>query len=144
MLVAIMNKPGFSWLTPVLCVEAMMKSLVYYRDVLGFEISWQWSEEGAFDQPEHPTFACVTRGDCSVFLCEKGQGRPGAWICLNVCTREELAEVHGQYKASGALILEEPTDQPWGMREMLVKDPDGNTFRIGCRIEEAQVDLPEK
>ena len=41
-----------------------------------------------------------------------------------------------EYQLSGADIVEDPIDKPWGMREMLVKDIDGNTFRIGCSLNE--------
>ena len=126
-----MSKVGFSWVTPVLCVNNMIASLNYYEQVLGFEIAWQWSESEAFEGPEKPTFACVCRGEISLFLCEKGQGNPGSWICLNVRTRAELTALHEEYVASGARVLAPPTEEPWGMVEMLVEDLDGNTFRMG-------------
>lgn len=129
-----MSKPGFSWLTPVLCVTDLPRSLEHYEKVLGFSISWQWSESGEFKEQNKPTFACVSRGECSIFLCENGQGKPGAWICLNVCNRAELEEIFSEYKSTSADIVEEPADRPWGMREMLVKDIDGNVFRVGCQI----------
>lgn len=129
-----MTKPGFTWITPVLCVNDMRKSLAHYKDVLGFDITWTWSESDAFDEPGEPTFSCVTRGDYSLFLCEQGQGTPGAWICLNVNTRDELSQLFDEYKNSGAEIVQDPTDEPWGMCEMVVKDMDGNVFRMGCSL----------
>ncbi|MCH9697406.1 MAG: VOC family protein [Gammaproteobacteria bacterium] len=130
-----MNKPGFSWLTPVLCVNDLPKSLEHYEHVLGFDVSWKWSEHGEFNEADHPTFACVCRGESSIFLCENGQGSPGAWVCLNVCSLDELHQVFIEYKNASANIVEEPQDYSWGMREMLVKDLDGNTFRIGCQLQ---------
>ncbi len=122
-------------MTPVLCVTHLRKSLQYYEQVLGFDSAWQWSEEEAFSEESKPTFACVNRDDISLFLCENGQGNPGSWICLNVCTLDELQTLYEEYQNAQAFILEEPKDYPWGMREMLIKDLDGNTFRIGCQIE---------
>lgn len=87
-----------------------------------------------------PTFACVCRGDISLFLCEDGQGAPGSWTCLNVATLDELARVNEEYQKAGALIEEPLQDYSWGMREMLVADPDGNKFRIGCMLETADID----
>lgn len=126
-----MSKAGFNWITPVLCVSNLSQSLKHYETVLGFDISWQWSEGEAFDEGEKPTFACVSRGEICIFLCERGQGNPGSWICLNVEDRAALDSVYREYQARTADIVEAPTDCPWGMREMLVRDPDGNTFRIG-------------
>jgi len=125
------REPGFHWMTPVLCVHDVPKSLAYYRDVLGFAVSWQWAEDEAFDGPAHATFACVQRGDVCLFLCEQGQGQPGSWVCMNVRTRDELDELHRQYVAAGARVVRPPTDEPWGMVEMVVEDLDGNTFRMG-------------
>ena len=33
-------------------------------------------------------------------------------------------------KASGAEVLQEPTDQGWGPRDCAFRDPSGNTVRI--------------
>ena len=125
------REPGFHWMTPVLCVTDLPASLDYYTGKLGFAVSWSWSDGARFDEDEHPTFACVRRGDSCLFLCERGQGNPGSWICLNVRTRDELNRLFAEYEASGATILQPPTEEPWGMVEMLVEDPDGNTFRMG-------------
>ncbi len=65
-----MSKPGFSWIIPVLCVHELVKSLMHYEQILGFNVSWKWSENETFENPNHPTFTCVSRADCSVFLCE--------------------------------------------------------------------------
>lgn len=129
-----MSKPGFSSIRPVLCVDNVRRSLDHYRDVLGFAISWNWSEEESFSGSAEPSFACVCRGDCSLFLCEQGQGNPGTWICLNVASLEALDEIHEEYRHSGADIVRPPTDCVWGMREMEVRDIDGNVFRIGCPL----------
>lgn len=128
------REPGFSWMSPVLCVDDLARSLTYYSDQLGFAVSWQWAEDAAFDATDHPTFACVQRGDVCLFLCERGQGNPGSWLCLNVRTRDELAALHLEYEKSGAKVVSRPTDEPWGMCEMLVEDLDGNTFRMGVPI----------
>lgn len=135
-----MSKPGFTWMTPVLCVDSVRRSLEHYKDVLGFEIAWDWSEEESFDGSDEPTFACVCRGDCTLFLCKQGQGNPGTWICLNVASMEALDEIHREYQRSGADIVQPPTDCVWGMREMEVADLDGNMFRIGCPLDNDEGD----
>ncbi len=130
-----MNKVPLTWSTTVLCVDNVAKSLEHYRDVLGFDISWQWGDD-AFEGNSKPTFACVCRGEVSLFLCEQGQGNPGTWICMSVKSREEFDSLYDEYKSSGADIKSDPEDCPWGMREFQVCDLDGNTFRMGCVIDE--------
>ena len=126
--------PPFTWLTPVLCVNDLSASLKHYQDVLGFGVSWAWNDDEAFESPNNPTFACVYRGECSIFLCEQGQGNPGSWLCMNLDTLDLLDEVYAEYQKSGANIVEPPKDYSWGMREMIVQDIDGNTFRVGCAL----------
>ena len=53
-------------------------------------------------------------------------------------TRAELDSLFQEYKASGADIVEEPQDRSWGMREMIVRDLDGNTFRMGLTVAEQE------
>ena len=130
-----MDKPGFNWITPVLNVKNVATSLYHYEQVLGFDVSWRWSDGDASDESPQPSFACVTRGEINIFLCDQGQGQAGAWLCLNVASIAELEAVYLEYQRSGADIAEPAIDYPWGMREMLVRDIDGNVFRIGASID---------
>lgn len=43
---------------------------------------------------------------------------------------DDLDSTFGKVRASGAEIVQEPTDQPWGMRDCAVHDPSGNLVRI--------------
>ena len=113
-------------------VSRYVPSLEHYTGALGFEIAWQWSDDQQFEGGS-PTFACVCRGDVSLFLAHQNQGAPGAWLHLNVASVEALAAMHAEFAASGAKVIEPPADRPWGMREMVVEDLDGNTLRIGAR-----------
>lgn len=133
-----MAKIGFNWITPVVCVSDLPRSLEHYESVLGFDINWAWSEGQEFEEKTSPTFACVCRGEISIFLCEKGQGNPGSWLCVNVANVDELEAIFAEYKDSGANIVEPPQDYSWGMREMVVQDQDGNTLRVGCSVENAE------
>ena len=113
----------FNSLVPILNVKSVEKSIEYYTKVLGFERHWDWPNE-----KEDKTFASITNGKVEIFLCENGQGSPGTWIAYNPVDVDAL---HKEYHASGAQITQPPKDQPWGMREMLVKDIDGHVLRIG-------------
>jgi uncharacterized glyoxalase superfamily protein PhnB len=126
-------KPGFNHCTPIFCVTDLTHSLEHYRDVLGFEIAWQWSDDQAFEGGS-PTFACVCRGEVSIFLGHQRQGSPGAWVSLHLPHPDDVDRVHTEYLASGARVVEPPSDRSWGLREMWVEDLDGNTFRIGSQL----------
>src|SRR5882757_2041379 len=73
-----------------------------------------------------PTFGCVTRGKVDIFFCEGAQGPPGMW--MSICV-DDVDALHEEYKSSGAVIRQPPTNIPWSVREMNVRDPDGHRFR---------------
>jgi catechol 2,3-dioxygenase-like lactoylglutathione lyase family enzyme len=43
---------------------------------------------------------------------------------------DDLDATFAKLRASGAEIVQEPTDQPWGTRDCAVRDPSGNLVRI--------------
>jgi uncharacterized glyoxalase superfamily protein PhnB len=50
------------------------------------------------------------------------------WMSVFV---DDVDALHEEYKKSGTLIRQLPTNMPWGTREMNVQDPDGHRFRMG-------------
>jgi catechol 2,3-dioxygenase-like lactoylglutathione lyase family enzyme len=108
---------------PILTVDNLAASTRYYREKLGFKLDWDYGEP--------PDFASVSRGDGVLFMCQRCQGHPGAWMML--FTRD-VDKLHDELKKRGATIKMAPTDMPWGMREMQVSDLDGNVLRFGSSI----------
>jgi predicted enzyme related to lactoylglutathione lyase len=43
---------------------------------------------------------------------------------------DDLDATFEKVRASGAEVLEEPTNQPWGVRDCAFRDPSGNLVRI--------------
>ena len=104
---------------PILNVSDLRASMDYYVNVLGFRKDWDWGDP--------PDFAGISRGDSSIMLCENGQGHPGTWLWIGV---EDADEFYEEYKASGAIIRDDPINYPWAY-ELRVEDPDGHVLRIG-------------
>ena len=129
------NHVEFIGQRPVLNVANVPASLDYYVQKLGFELGFAWSDSNRFNGGAPPTFASVMRGHAVLYLAQQTQGGPGMWICLDLESRGEVEKLHAEYAASGALIVEPPTEKPWGMIEMRVQDLDGHTFRIGASLE---------
>ncbi len=113
-----MNQFGF--VVPILKVKSFAVSMDYYLNKLGFTKKWDWGAP--------PVFGCVTRGKVEIFLCEGAQGQAGTWMSIFM---EDVDALHEEYKKSGAIIRLEPTNLPWGTREMNVEDPDGHRLRMG-------------
>ena len=104
---------------PILRVENLSASIDHYVKVLGFRKDWDWGDP--------PDFGSVSRDNCTIMLCEGGQGEFGTWLWIGV---EDVEEMYEEYKASGAAIKMAPTNFPWA-REMKVEDLDGHVLRIG-------------
>ena len=95
-------------------------SMDYYVNKLGFGKKWDWGTP--------PTFGCVTRATVEIFLCEGAQGQAGMWMPIFI---DDVDALHEEYRRSGAIVRPEPTNMPWGTREMNVEDPDGHRLRMG-------------
>ena len=108
---------------PILYSADVVRSINYYTKILGFENSWNWGSP--------PTFGGVSRDSVQIFFCEKGQGNPGTWLSVFVDNVDEFYEI---LKTKGAAILSAPENMEWGVREMLVEDPDGHKIRFGHGI----------
>jgi len=110
----------FKHAVPILYSADVLRSLSYYTEVLGFESRWEWGNP--------PTFGGVSKNSVEIFFCEKGQGNPGTWFSVMIDNVDEFYETA---QARGAKILSLPENMEWGIREMLVEDPDGHKIRFG-------------
>jgi catechol 2,3-dioxygenase-like lactoylglutathione lyase family enzyme len=115
-------------------------SLAFYRDTLGFEIrndvgyeGMRWITVGPPDQPDtaivlHPPEATPGITDDEkrtiVELVAKG-----AYFGVNLATAN-VDETFAKLESSGAEVVQEPIDQPYGVRDCAFRDPAGNEIRI--------------
>jgi catechol 2,3-dioxygenase-like lactoylglutathione lyase family enzyme len=116
------SKDNFGSPVPVFRVKDVSASIAYYVDSLGFKLQWR-ANDG---------FACVARGECSIFLTDDNQSQPRMWIWIGV---PDVRALHSQYVTSGAKIRNPPNNFLWAL-EMQVEDLDGNVLRIGSDPEE--------
>ena len=98
----------------------------YYVGVLGFRFDWGDDAGG---------IGGISQGDCRMFLTNAAfretygiRGPVVVWLNLN--SKDEVDELHRRWKAAGAMIVAEPEDKPWRLREFRVADPDGNQLRV--------------
>ncbi len=112
-------------------------ALSFYRDVLGLELrndvargDFRWITVGAASQP-----------GIAIVLTNYINGGPADYDAVAaLLTKGALYGVHfrtddldatfEKVRASGADIVQEPTEQPWGTRDCAVRDPSGNLVRI--------------
>jgi len=115
-------------------------SLAFYRDTLGFEVrsdvgsgTMRWIAVGPADQPGTSILLAPPAADPGVTDDERrtivemmAKGTYG-WIML--ATRD-LDGTFEKVQASDAEVVQEPTEQPYGVRDCAFRDPAGNMVRI--------------
>jgi catechol 2,3-dioxygenase-like lactoylglutathione lyase family enzyme len=119
-------------------------SLAFYRDALGFEVrndvgrdGLRWITVGPEGQPETQiVLEPPVAPGCGITDDEEGVIREmmakGTYATL-VLSTEDLDAAFERLQSHDADIVEEPTDQPWGVRDGAVRDPAGNLIRIQQR-----------
>jgi uncharacterized glyoxalase superfamily protein PhnB len=115
-------------------------SLAFYRDLLGFEVrddvgydGMRWITVGPADQPgtsivlHPPTIDPGITDDERRMVAE--MMAKGTYATIVLSTRD-LDGVFDRLQASDAEVVQEPTDQPYGIRDCAFRDPAGNHVRI--------------
>jgi catechol 2,3-dioxygenase-like lactoylglutathione lyase family enzyme len=115
-------------------------SLAFYRDTLGFEVrgdvgndKMRWITVGPVDQPgtsivldppgANPGITDDERRTITEMMAK------GTYAMLLLATKD-LDSAFEQLQAKDADIVQEPTEQPYGVRDCAVRDPAGNLIRI--------------
>ncbi|MFI2565144.1 VOC family protein [Paenarthrobacter sp. NPDC018779] len=119
-------------------VNDVDESLPFYRDALGMKVrndvgsdGQRWVTLGSDAQPDlelvlSPPHAGRSQadGDAIQELLTKGV------MPMLVFNTDDLDGTFEKLRASGAEVLQEPIDQPWGPRDCAFRDPSGNMIRI--------------
>jgi catechol 2,3-dioxygenase-like lactoylglutathione lyase family enzyme len=119
-------------------VNNVDESLGFYRDALGLEVQndvgsggFRWVTLGSPDQPglgivlsEPHAGRSEADGDALQELLTKGV------LPMIMFRVDDLDGLFEKVRASGAEVLQEPMDQPWGPRDSAFRDPSGNMVRI--------------
>lgn len=115
-------------------------SLAFYRDVLGFEVRLDVGE----GQMRWITVGPPGQHDTAIVLQPVLEGNgitgqehaalesviaKGTYFGVNLAA-EDLEATYAALEAAGADIVQEPTDQDYGIRDCAVRDPAGNMIRI--------------
>lgn len=112
-------------------------ALGFYRDALGLEVrndvendGFRWVTVGAAGQDLDVVLSqphggrSETEGDALLALVTQGS------LQAAIFRSDDLDATFEKLKASGAEVLEEPTEQFWGVTDCAFRDPSGNLVRI--------------
>jgi uncharacterized glyoxalase superfamily protein PhnB len=115
-------------------------SVAFYRDTLGFEVrkdveyaGMHWITVGPADQPSTsivlyppaatPGITDEERGTIAEMMAK------GTYASINLATKD-LDGAFERLQAGDAEVVQEPTEQPYGIRDCSFRDPAGNLIRI--------------
>ncbi len=123
-----------------LSVDDHDKAIAFYREALGFEVrndvsayGMRWVTLGSPSQPDasivleppaaDPGISPLDRAAISDLLAKGLLGRL-------VLSTTDVDGVFDHVQATGAEVVQEPMDQPYGVRDCAFRDPAGNLIRI--------------
>jgi catechol 2,3-dioxygenase-like lactoylglutathione lyase family enzyme len=112
-------------------------ALTFYRDTLGLELrndvaneGFRWLTVGAAAQPDVAiVLTNYLNGSPADIDALEGLLAKGALNGVHFRTHD-LDAAFEKIRASGAEIVQEPTEQFWGTRDFAVRDPSGNMVRV--------------
>ncbi|WP_334536107.1 bleomycin resistance protein [Bradyrhizobium sp. AZCC 2230] len=104
-------------------------SLAYYRDVLGFQVTFEYGAP--------LSYACLCRDEVALHLLAAvatkrlpGQGA----LCIFV---RDVDRLYTELSGRGARLVNRPEDRDYGMRDFDVVDADGNQLTFGTGTDAA-------
>ncbi|MHC2621399.1 catechol 2,3-dioxygenase-like lactoylglutathione lyase family enzyme [Bradyrhizobium huanghuaihaiense] len=121
--------PMMAGAATVFVVSDIAASLAFYRDVLGFEVTFEYG------QPL--SYVCLCRDEVGLHLLAASRtkrlaGQGG--LCIFV---RDVDQLYAEVSARGARLLNRPEDRDYGMRDFDVVDADGNQLTFGMGTDAA-------
>jgi uncharacterized glyoxalase superfamily protein PhnB len=115
-------------------------AVAFYRDALGFEVrndveyrGMHWITVGPPDQPGTSIVLYPPEATPGVTEDERRtiaeMMAKGTFASINLATKD-LDGTFDRLQASDAEVVQEPTEQPYGVRDCAFRDPAGNLIRI--------------
>jgi len=111
---------------PVIATADIEKSLEYYTAILGFEFDFKYGEP--------PVYAGVKSGDTEIYFTvdadfaaaiKEKSFRPEVFMWIP--DADDLFKKHAD---NGAVVIESPSDRPWGVRQYVLKEINGYLLKF--------------
>ena len=120
-------KPILSSVAAQLFVADIKASCDFYTDKLGFSVAFVWGEPPFYAQVRRDqvrlNMRCIDKTVVDPALRERESLLSAD---IGVDTSEEIAQLFHELEAAGVEFHQTLRRQPWGARDFIVRDPDGN------------------
>ncbi|MBC9878619.1 VOC family protein [Bradyrhizobium sp. INPA01-394B] len=110
----------------VFVVSDIDASLAYYRDALGFQVTFEYGSP--------LSYACLCRDEVDLHLLAAAATKrlPGqGGLCIFV---RDVDPLYTELSGRGARLINQPQDRDYGMRDFDAVDADGNQVTFGMGI----------
>jgi catechol 2,3-dioxygenase-like lactoylglutathione lyase family enzyme len=118
--------PVFGRVAPTIPVRDLSRALHFYEGVLGFRV--------AFTNGDPVSFAVVKQGDAEFHLSVQPAKAGSSHVHVMV---DDLDGVYERLQKARVTVKQPPKLQPWGLRDIVIADPDGNTFEVAQSVSES-------
>jgi len=109
-------------LMPGLPVTDIDRSVAYYQEALGFRLAWRTADGSQ---------AALGSGEIEMLLLVPGAGDSPPSPQSAYVYVEDPDALCAEYQQAGADIVDPVVSRPHGMRDFVVRDPDGHRFTLG-------------
>jgi len=117
------TNPTFREPFPIVYVTDVARSIRFYTESLGFELSYRWPKEG------ETVFAFLRLEPLGIGISQRGAEHAGRDFELCLYTDDAYGAAE-QLRNAGADEVRPPQDETWGERRTYFRDPDGHLVHI--------------
>lgn len=120
-------------IVPIVTTHKLRETRAFYTELLGFELSY-----------DHDCYLGIRAGKGGPELgfmrpdADAPDGFDGRGITFGITVADADAQC-ARLRARGVAILQPPTDQPWGARSFVIRDPNGVVLYVShpipCAVE---------
>ena len=123
---------NFTSAVPVIATSDVAATVQYFERTLGFKQQWVWGDP--------PVYAGIRAGGALLYvthdpeLASTIQDRrlsPDIFLWVS-----DIESAYAQHRASNAQITEALTERPWGVRQYVIREPNGYLLKVAESVEE--------
>jgi uncharacterized glyoxalase superfamily protein PhnB len=117
---------NYSAAVPVIATADVSSTVRYFEQTLGFTQQWTWGDP--------PVYAGVKAGCANIYIThdpdtaaaiKERRLAPDIFLWVN-----HIDQVYDQHRAKNADIVEQLTARPWGVRQYVVREPNGYHLKV--------------
>jgi catechol 2,3-dioxygenase-like lactoylglutathione lyase family enzyme len=129
-----MTLKNFRSAVPVVATSDVAATVRYFEQTLGFKQQWIWGDP--------PVYAGIRAGGAMLYVTydpdlaaviQERHLHPDIFLWVN-----DIDSIYAQHCTSHAEITEELTARPWGVRQYVVREPNGYLLKVAESVDEKE------